>query len=94
MHAHSPRAIPSLFGPAAGFSLNGICGDAEKSCYSKEVPEGCSMNTRTQPGSSEDRVRVRIFLSPGALDLKLQDPGKEPGVKTVALNIAFPSIWI
>ena len=52
------------------------------------------MNTRTQPGSSEDRVRVRIFLSPGALDMKLQDPGKEPGVKTVALNVAFPSIWI
>ena len=62
------------------------------------------MNARTQLGSSGDRVRVRIFLFPGAsgvggesgaLDPKLQGPGREPGGSPrCGAKRAFPSVWI
>lgn len=61
------------------------------------------MNTRTQPGTSGDLVRLTMPLSLGALgvkgesgacDLKLRDSGKEPEVEPrEALNVAFLSIW-
>lgn len=38
----------------------------EELLLERRVTGGCSVNTRTQPGSSGDRVRLRIYLSPGA----------------------------
>lgn len=53
------------------FSLSGICGGAERKrtellLERGRVSGGCSLNAKTQPGSSRDWVRLRIYLSPGA----------------------------